>query len=81
MSAYAATFTKQQLNHATAFGDVTETVPPVAFNWGYAGPHGAWFTLLRMPEHTDEDIERAKRYLRNERDVVSLRIARPAWIP
>lgn len=81
MSAYAATFTKQQLNHATASGDVTETAPPVAFNWGYAGPHGAWFTLLRMPEYTDEDIERAKRYLRNERDVVSLRIARPAWIP
>lgn len=49
-------------------GDVTPS--GVAFNWGLAGPNGASFTLIREAHTTDDDIERAKAYLRAERDVV-----------
>lgn len=44
----------------------------VAFDYGLAGPDGAWFMLLKEPKHTKEDIQKAGAYLRRNRDVVKL---------
>lgn len=57
-------------------GWMQETENGVAYNWGLAGPGGAWFVLFREPHHTDKDMEDAKHYLKQERDVVSIRIKR-----
>jgi hypothetical protein len=53
-----------------------ETPNGVVYDWGLAGPGGAWFNLFREPHHTQEDIDKAKRHLRNERDVVSIKVRR-----
>jgi hypothetical protein len=55
--------------------DKTETEPPIEFEWYVTGPNGARFTLY--PEtsvHTEDDVKRAKQWLHNNRDVVSLQI-------
>jgi len=57
-------------------GQMQETANGVVYDWGMAGPDGAWFTLFREEHHTNEDMQEAIRYLRNERDVVSLNIRR-----
>ena len=57
-------------------GWMQETLNGVAYDWGLAGPSGAWFVLFREPHHTDKDMEDAKHNLYQERDVVSLRIRR-----
>ena len=54
--------------------DVTDN--DVAFDWGVTGSTGAWFVLIREPQHTDADIERAKRFLHIHRDVVSIHVER-----
>jgi len=36
------------------------------------GPQGARFNLLREEHHTDEDVARAKRWLKNNMDVVKI---------
>lgn len=38
------------------------------------GPAGAHYELLKEAHHTDEDIKRAKQYLRNNFDVVSIHL-------
>jgi len=38
------------------------------------GPDGAHYELFREEQHTDEDIKRAKTYLRNNFDVVSIHL-------
>ena len=43
----------------------------VCFEWGLVGAGGAWFTLLREPHHTDEEVRNARRELRRNRDVLS----------
>ena len=40
-----------------------------------ANADGMYFTLVREPHHTDEDITKVKNYLYRERDVVKIRIA------
>ena len=35
------------------------------------------FALLREPNHSDDDIARAKRWLMNSRDVVEMRVYLP----
>jgi hypothetical protein len=51
-----------------------DTSNGVAFDWGLAGPGGAWFVLFREAHHTDADIEGAKIQLHRDRDVVSIRV-------
>lgn len=46
----------------------------VLFEDYYTGPTGARFILLREKHHTDDDIKKAKSYLYNTRDVVSIKI-------
>lgn len=38
------------------------------------GPAGAHYELFKETHHTDEDIKRAKQYLRNNFDVVSIHL-------
>jgi hypothetical protein len=52
--------------------DAMDWAADVQFIWGLAGAAGAAFTLIRLPHHTRGQVERAKRILRNDRDVVKL---------
>lgn len=75
-----STFTPEDLAKAHRYGEVVAHVEPgpgVAFTWELAGPQGASFYLMREPRHTDEQIAAAKRWLRSERDVVSIHILHP----
>lgn len=38
------------------------------------GPQGAHYELLREPKHTDEDVNNAKKFLRRNYDVVSIKM-------
>lgn len=46
----------------------------VRYDWWIDGPQGAKFELYREPHHSDADIESAKKELRRDHDVVSIRI-------
>jgi hypothetical protein len=61
------------MDKCRAAGDVTPN--GIVFDWGLAGPGGAWFYLIREPQHTDADIKAAKAHLRATRDVVGITIA------
>jgi hypothetical protein len=49
---------------------------PIAYEWGLAGPDGAWFELLVEPHHNEGDVRYARHWLRNNHDVVSIKIVR-----
>jgi len=66
-------YTQEQVDRFRRFHDVTPN--GVVFNWGLAGPDGAWFHLIREAHHTAADINEAKAHLRRQRDVVSITIA------
>ena len=57
-------------------GWMQETDNGVAYDWGLAGPAGAWFVLFREKHHTTEDMKKATQYLKRNRDVVSLKTTR-----
>ena len=44
------------------------------FNSHITGPQGARYELFRQTHHTDADVEKAKRYLKRNFDVVSIRV-------
>lgn len=67
---------RSRLDKARRYGDVTRGLCPVCFEWGLQNKDGGWFRLLREHRHSDKDIEIAKNYLRNARDVVSLTVER-----
>jgi hypothetical protein len=51
--------------------DIDRTIAgDMSYDWDFAGPDGAAFVLKREPRHTDEDVEKAKRELYRDRDVV-----------
>jgi hypothetical protein len=52
------------------FHDVTPN--GVVFDWGLAGPQGAWFTLIKQGKQTLDDLQVAAKYLRANRDVIRL---------
>jgi len=39
-------------------------------------PQGGRFELFREPQHTDEDVNRAKSWLRHNLDVVSIKVVK-----
>jgi len=51
------------------------TANGILYEWELAGPQGASFLLFPGSEHTPEDIKKAKQWLRNNKDVVWLRVA------
>lgn len=63
--------TKRKETHWSAFYE-DQVAEGVYYNWGLAGPQGAWFELLLFPWHTPEDRARAKRYLKCTQDVVTI---------
>lgn len=70
------TYTQAEVDRFRKYGDVTPNA--VAFDWWLVNINGAGFALVREPHHTDADIDAAKAYLRRERDVVNLKVARLA---
>jgi hypothetical protein len=45
------------------------------YTWSLAGSQGASFTLFpEKDSHNDDDVKKAKQWLRNNRDVVTLNI-------
>ena len=44
----------------------------VYYDWGLAGPGGAWFTLIKTPDITAEQVKRAAREIRINRDCIRL---------
>lgn len=63
----------KRIEKAKHFQDVTRTAVPIAYEYTLVNADGAAFTLLREPQHSDADIRKAKSYLYNQQDVVSLR--------
>lgn len=56
----------------------TEGTKPIEYEFWITGPQGARFALYPVKdEHTEEDVLRAKRWLHNNQDVVSLQVR---WI-
>jgi hypothetical protein len=47
----------------------------ILYTWELAGPQGASFILFPDEIHTKEDIDRAKAWLRDNQDVVWLKVA------
>lgn len=39
-------------------------------------PMGGRFELFKEPQHTDEDVNRAKNWLRHNQDVVSIKVVK-----
>lgn len=56
--------------------DMTGTKPPLRYTWDIVSAAGAAFVLFAEPDMTPEQIESAKRWIRNTRDAVSLRVFR-----
>lgn len=53
----------------------TETEPSITFEWYITGPNGARFVLYpEIGVHSTEDVNRAKNWIRRNRDVVSMQI-------
>jgi len=48
----------------------------VFYSWGLAGPGGAWFDLIAMPDTMPGQIAAAKARIRRTRDVVSMSVTR-----
>jgi hypothetical protein len=53
-----------------------ESYQGVYYEWSLAGPDGAWFTLIKLPQNTADDIQRAKDHLYRSRDVVKMNVLR-----
>ena len=48
-----------------------QTPNEIDYEWGLAGPDGAWFTLKPIRgKHTNEDVRMGKIYIRRDHDVV-----------
>ncbi len=52
--------------------ETDKTPNGIYFDWGLAGPDGAWFHLIILPDTTTGEAQIAEQYLRRERDVVRL---------
>lgn len=74
------TYTQEELDRARKGGDVIASASThgVAFKAWLEGSAGAGFALLREPNHSNDDIARAKRWLVNNRDVVVLYVYHPS---
>lgn len=56
------------------FGQIIQPASNMAFEYRLASQDGASFTLFKQAHHTETDVIRAKRYLYNTEDVVSVRV-------
>lgn len=53
------------------FGD---QINGVRFDWGLAGPDGAWYVVYQLPENSDEAVKAAVEKLERDQDVVRLSV-------
>ncbi len=55
---------------------MTERTPRgIAYDWWVTGPDGAWFELCpEMDVHSPDDVEASKRWLRNNFDVLKIKV-------
>lgn len=70
----ALEFTDALLTHAKHHDGSTEN--GVVYTWSLLNMSGAGFRLFREPHHTDSHMEEAEKWLRNNHDVVALRVTR-----
>lgn len=54
--------------------DPQQSAEGVLYDWELAGPDGASYRLIRFPTTEDEQMDRAKEYLRRSFDVVRLSV-------
>lgn len=54
--------------------DRQQVIGGVFYDWGLAGPDGAWYELFQWDENSNEDVKAAEDKLRREQDVVRLRV-------
>lgn len=62
-------------NGGSVYAFLEQTTNGIPFEENITSSHGAAFILYPQSNHTKEDIDQAKRELRDQRDVVSIRIA------
>ena len=46
----------------------------VRYDWGLAGPDGAWYVVYQLPDNTDEQVKAAVEKLNRDQDVVRLSV-------
>lgn len=71
-----AEFTRRVIIARAEHGNIIPGID-LAFEWGLANSDGAWFILLVEPHHSFKDVDTAKTFLKNHRDVVRLDTVRP----
>jgi len=53
----------------------------IPYDWGLAGPGGAWYTLLCFAEESAEKVAAAKDWIRRSFDVVRFSVQRVTLLP
>lgn len=53
---------------------VTLTDPKILYREMLAGPKGCHYILFREPEHTDADIDKAKRWIKYHLDCLKIKV-------
>jgi len=48
----------------------------VFYSWGLAGPGGAWFDFLVLPDTTQDQLAKAEANIKRDQDVVSMSVTR-----
>ena len=74
-----AAFTAQHGKPGVSYSSVVkidrnQVIGGIFYEWGLAGPNGAWYELFQWPENSDADVKAAEGKLRREQDVVRLRV-------
>lgn len=54
--------------------DTQQVINGVFYDWGLAGPDGAWYDVFWWPEHSPGDVADAVSKLRRDQDVVRLNV-------
>ena len=67
-------YDKEDVARFIRYGQVTDN--GVVYDEELFSIDGMFFTLLREPHQTDADIDLAKRLIRNDRDVVGMKVVR-----
>lgn len=64
----------ERMNNCRDLRQVIEPAGNMLFEYRLANQYGAHFTLLKEAQHTEANVVRAKRYLYNTEDVLSVRV-------
>jgi hypothetical protein len=71
----------QQFGNGDEFASMVRLHPNdhiggVRYDWGLAGPDGAWYVVYQFPENTDEQVLATVEKLKRDQDVVRLAVKR-----